>query len=201
MINGIVHGITVDYSRDVLFDGLGVKRLKESYMRDDETSPQERFAYVSKAFSSNEEHAQRLYEYSSKHWLSYSTPILSFGRSQRGLPISCFLPYLDDSAEGLVNTLAEVNWLSMLGGGVGIGIGIRSADDKSVGVMPHLRTYDASSWRIDKVALAVVVMLLILIFPIQISLYFSRCENQREIPTCGLSTYTTESTSQMTSWK
>jgi ribonucleoside-diphosphate reductase alpha chain len=33
----------------------------------------------------------------------------------------------------------------MLGGGVGIGIGIRSTDDKSVGVMPHLRTYDASS--------------------------------------------------------
>ena len=33
----------------------------------------------------------------------------------------------------------------MLGGGVGIGVGIRSADDKSVGVMPHLRTYDASS--------------------------------------------------------
>jgi ribonucleoside-diphosphate reductase alpha chain len=33
----------------------------------------------------------------------------------------------------------------MLGGGVGIGIGIRSADDKSVGVMPHLRTYDAAS--------------------------------------------------------
>ena len=33
----------------------------------------------------------------------------------------------------------------MLGGGVGIGMGIRSADDKSVGIMPHLRTYDASS--------------------------------------------------------
>lgn len=58
---------------------------------------------------------------------------------------NCFLPYLDDSAEGLVDTLAEVNWLSMLGGGVGIGLGIRSADDKSVGIMPHLRTYDASS--------------------------------------------------------
>jgi ribonucleoside-diphosphate reductase alpha chain len=141
----IVHGITVDYSRDSLFDDLGVKRLRESYMRDDEQSPQERFAYVSKTFSSNPEHAQRLYEYSSRHWLSYSTPILSFGRSKRGLPISCFLPYLDDSAEGLVNTLSEVNWLSMLGGGVGIGLGIRSADDKSVGIMPHLRTYDASS--------------------------------------------------------
>ena len=140
-----VHGITVDFSRDSLFDTLGLKRLKESYMREDEESPQERFAYVSNAFGSNPAHSQRLYEYSSKHWLSYSTPILSFGRSSRGLPISCFLPYLDDSAEGLVDTLSEVNWLSMLGGGVGIGIGIRSADDKSVGVMPHLRTYDASS--------------------------------------------------------
>lgn len=137
--------IVIDYSRDSLFDELGIKRLKESYMKEDETSPQERFAHVSKAFGSNPEHAQRLYEYSSKHWLSYSTPILSFGRSSRGLPISCFLPYLHDSAEGLVDCLAEVNWLSMLGGGVGIGIGIRSSDDKSVGVMPHLRTYDASS--------------------------------------------------------
>jgi len=140
-----VHGIRVDYSRDALFDELGIKRLRESYMKDDEQSPQERFAYVSKAFGTNDAHAQRLYEYSSKHWLSYSTPILSFGRSARGLPISCFLPYLHDSSAGLVDCLSEVNWLSMLGGGVGIGIGIRSADDKSVGVMPHLRTYDASS--------------------------------------------------------
>jgi len=141
----IVHGIEVDYSRDNLFDELGIKRLQESYMKEEEKSPQERFAYVSKAFGSNPEHSQRLYEYSSRHWLSYSTPVLSFGRSKRGLPISCFLPYLHDSAEGLVDCLAEVNWLSMLGGGVGIGIGIRSTDDKSVGVMPHLRTYDASS--------------------------------------------------------
>ena len=141
----IVHGITVDYGRDKLFDELGLKRLKESYMKDEEKSPQERFAYVSTAFGSDKEHAQRLYDYSSRHWLSYSTPILAFGRTKRGLPISCFLPYLHDSAEGLVDCLSEVNWLSMLGGGIGIGIGIRSTDDKSVGVMPHLRTYDASS--------------------------------------------------------
>jgi len=140
----VVHGITVEYSRDQLFDELGIKRLKESYMREDEESPQERFAFVSSQFGSNPEHAQRLYDYSSRHWLSYSTPILSFGRSARGLPISCFLPYLHDSAEGLVECLSEVNWLSMLGGGVGIGVGIRSSDEKSVGIMPHLKTYDAS---------------------------------------------------------
>jgi ribonucleoside-diphosphate reductase alpha chain len=140
-----VKDIDVDLSRDQLFDELGIKRLKESYMREDEQSPQERLAYVSATFGSNREHARRLYDYASRHWLSYSTPILSFGRSARGLPISCFLPYLHDSSSGLVDTLSEVNWLSMLGGGVGIGIGIRSADDKSVGIMPHLRTYDASS--------------------------------------------------------
>jgi ribonucleoside-diphosphate reductase alpha chain len=144
-MNDIVHGIKVDYSRDGLFDELGKLRLKESYMKDEETSPQERFAFVSKQFGSNPEHAQRLYEYSSKHWLSYSTPILSFGRSKRGMPISCFLNYIEDTAEGLVDNLSETNWLSMLGGGVGIGFGIRSADDKSTGVMPHLKMYDASS--------------------------------------------------------
>ena len=145
MTPGIVHGIKVDYSRDILFDELGIKRLKESYMREDEKSPQERFAYVSNAFGSNKDHAQRLYDYCSKHWLSYSTPILSFGRSKRGLPISCFLNFIEDTAEGLVDNLSETNWLSMLGGGVGIGFGIRSADDKSTGVMPHLKMYDASS--------------------------------------------------------
>ena len=137
--------IVIDRERDRLFDELGLKRLRESYMRADEDSPQQRFAFVSKQFGTDRRHAQRLYDYASKHWLSYSTPILSFGRSSRGLPISCFLPYLPDSSKGLVDTLAEVNWLSMLGGGVGIGIGIRASDDKSVGVMPHLRTYDASS--------------------------------------------------------
>jgi len=131
--------------RDGLFDELGIARLKESYMMDHELSPQERLAYVSKSFSSNPEHAQRLYDYASKHWLSYSTPILSYGKSSRGLPISCYLNYIHDSAEGLVDNLSETNWLSMLGGGVGIGFGIRSSDDKSTGVMPHLKMYDASS--------------------------------------------------------
>ena len=137
-------GIQIDLSRDELFDKLGIQRLKESYMREDEESPQHRFAYVSKKFSSNPEHAQRLYEYSSKHWLSYSTPRLAYGRVQKGMPISCFLNYIDDTAEGLVQNLSETNWLSMLGGGVGIGFGIRASDEKSVGVMPHLKTYDAS---------------------------------------------------------
>ena len=137
-------GIQIDLSRDELFDKLGINRLRESYMREEEESPQERFAFVSLQFASNLEHAQRLYDYASRHWLSYSTPILSYGRSKKGMPISCFLNYINDTAEGLVENLSETNWLSMLGGGVGIGFGIRASDDKSTGVMPHLKTYDSS---------------------------------------------------------
>jgi ribonucleoside-diphosphate reductase alpha chain len=99
--------VNIDLERDGLFDDLGLTRLRESYMREDESSPQERFAYVCEQFGSNPDHAQRLYEYTSKHWLSLSTPILSYGRSKRGMPISCFLSYLDDSAEGLVDTLSS----------------------------------------------------------------------------------------------
>lgn len=136
--------IQIDYSKNSLFDSLGIQRLKDSYMMDGEKDPQERFAFVSEKFASNPQHAQRLYNYSSSHWLSYSTPILSFGRSKKGLPISCYLNYIEDTAEGLVDNLTETNWLSMLGGGVGVHMGIRGVDEKSTGLMPHIKTYESS---------------------------------------------------------
>lgn len=137
--------VVIDLTKDALFDNLGLTRLKDSYMAEGEVSPQERFAFVSEKFSSNPAHAQRLYNYSSDHWLSYSTPILSFGRNKKGQPISCFLNAVVDTAHGLVDNLSETNWLSMMGGGVGVHMMIRGADDKSVGVMPHLKVYDSSS--------------------------------------------------------
>lgn len=136
--------IKIDKNRDVLFDAFGIKRLRDSYMLKTESSPQERFAYVAARVGTDKDHAQRLYDYASKHWLSFSTPILSLGRTNHGLPISCYLAYLADTSKGLLETLTEVNQLSMVGGGVGIGVKIRSSDDKSTGVMAHMNTYDAS---------------------------------------------------------
>ena len=136
--------LKIDLTKDNLFDELGITRLKESYMRPEENSPQERFAFLAETFGTDKEHAQRIYNYASRHWLSFSTPILSFGRTSQGLPVSCFLSYMEDSSDGLIDTLSEVNRLSMLGGGIGIHLGIRSADEKSVGVMPHLKIYDAA---------------------------------------------------------
>ena len=43
------------------------------------------FARVASYFSDDAEHAQRLYDYMSKHWFMPSTPILSNGGTNRGL--------------------------------------------------------------------------------------------------------------------
>lgn len=137
--------LTMIESRNELLDTLGQIRLRDSYMRPEETSPQQRFAFVATSFCGGDmELAERLYLYISKHWLSPSSPQLSFGRTKQGLPIACFLPYLPDTTRGLIDTWAEVSELSVIGGGIGLGVGIRQPDDKSVGIIPHLRTYDAS---------------------------------------------------------
>ena len=134
--------IEKDYSKDNLFDYVGMSRLRESYLMPFETSPQERYAYVAEVFGSNPEHSQRLYKYISNHWLSLSTPLLSYHKQRRGLPISCYLSWIDDSSEGLVESLAEICYLSMSGGGVGIGMGMRAADRKSTGVISHSKVYE-----------------------------------------------------------
>lgn len=137
--------IITDLSKNNLFDILGLLRLKESYMKLEEENPQERFAFIASSFCNGDlELGQRLYNYMSSHWLSPSSPQLSFGRTKQGLPIACFLPYLPDTTRGLIDTWAEVSELSVIGGGIGIGVGIRQPDEKSVGIIPHLRTYDAS---------------------------------------------------------
>ena len=140
-----VHGIKVDYSRDELFSESGLTRLKEGYLIEGEVSPQERFAYVSKTFSSNPEHAQRLYDYSSKMWLSYATPILSYGKTKRSLPISCFASHLGDSIGSILGTSSETRMLAVVGGGVGLHVRLRPGDRKSSGIIPHLKTYDVDT--------------------------------------------------------
>lgn len=140
-----MYNIKRDYSKDALFDELGLRRLRDSYMMPEETSPQDRFAKVVAQFASNQKHAERVYSYVANQQLSLSTPILAFGRTKNSLPISCYLSYLPDTSEGLVNTLQETCWLSMGGGGIGIHIDIRSSDSKSVGVMRHLKVYEMAS--------------------------------------------------------
>ena len=109
----------IDYDRDELLTDFGKTTLKDRYLLPNENSPQDGFMRAAKAFSDNDEMAQRIYDYASKLWFMFSTPILSNGGANRGMPISCFLNYVGDSREGLTGHYTENAWLASIGGGIG----------------------------------------------------------------------------------
>lgn len=142
--------IKIDLNRDKYLSEFSIKTLQDRYLVDGETSPQHAFARAAKAFADDEAHAQRLYDYASKLWFMFSTPILSNGGTKRGLPISCFLNYVDDSRLGITSHYTENAFLSSVGGGVGGYWGdIRSVGSKtsngseSTGVIPFVKVVDA----------------------------------------------------------
>jgi len=61
--------------------------------------------------------SDKLYEYVSKGWVSFSSPVwANFGVS-KGLPISCFGSYVDDNMGSILYTHAEVGMMTKYGGG------------------------------------------------------------------------------------
>jgi ribonucleoside-diphosphate reductase alpha chain len=142
-------GINIDLSKDELLTDQAAKLLKDYYMIDGEDSPQQAYARAAVAYSYGDmELAQRVYDGVSKGWFMFSSPILSNatlpGEKVKALPISCFLSYVPDSLEGLIQHTSELRWLSVKGGGVGGHWNhVRSVSDKAPGPMPFLHTVDA----------------------------------------------------------
>jgi ribonucleoside-diphosphate reductase alpha chain len=139
----------LDHSRDALFTAFGKATLKDRYLLPGE-SFQDLFARVAKAYSDDEDHAQRIYDYMSKHWFMPATPILSNGGTDRGLPISCFLNRVEDSMPGIAERWNENVFLASGGGGLGTYYGdVRSIKEKvgrvgeTSGVISFLRVNDA----------------------------------------------------------
>ena len=142
--------INIDYRKDKLLTEFSLKTLQDRYLVGDEKSPQEGFARAAQAFADDEAHAQRLYDYASNLWFMFATPVLSNGGTQRGLPISCFLNYVEDSREGITGHYTENAYLSSFGGGIGGSWSdVRSQGTKtskgseSTGVMPFVKVVDS----------------------------------------------------------
>lgn len=118
-------------------------------MREYEKTPDEAFKRTAYAFCGGNEHlAERIYSYIKKNWFMFSSPILSNAPEKdekvRGLPISCFLGYVPDTLEGLIDHTSELRWLSVKGGGVGgHWSDVRSVSDIAPGPIPFLHTVDA----------------------------------------------------------
>jgi len=142
-------GIKIDKERDNELTEQAYKLLKDYYCSENETSPQQAFARAAVAYCYGDmELAQRIYDAVSKGWFMYASPVLSNapmpGEAVKALPISCFLTYVPDSLEGLIDHSAELRWLSVKGGGVGgHWSDIRAVSNKAPGPMPFLHTVDA----------------------------------------------------------
>ncbi|MFT5488683.1 MAG: ribonucleoside-diphosphate reductase alpha chain, partial [Alphaproteobacteria bacterium] len=151
-------GITVKINRDrdANLTDFGKAVLTDRYLMPGEEY-QDLFARVSCHFADDSAHAQRIYDYMSNLWFMPSTPILSNGGTERGLPISCFLNEATDSLDGIVNLWNENVWLASLGGGIGSYWGnLRSigekvgANGKTSGIIPFIRVMDSLTLAISQ---------------------------------------------------
>ncbi len=131
------------------FSDHAISLLENYYMMEGDTTPLDAFKRASQAFSARDkELADRILSYVENGWFMFSSPILSNarleGQKKSGLPISCFLTYVDDSLEGLISHSEELRWMSVLGGGVGgHWSNVRSVSDKAPGPIPFIKTIDS----------------------------------------------------------
>ena len=141
--------IKLDLSRDKLLSEQATQLLKDYYMIKGESSPQEAFARAALAYCDGDyKFAQRIYDYASKQWFMFASPVLSnaprWGEPFKALPISCFLSYVGDTLEDLISHNTEVAWLSVKGGGVGgHWSNVRAVSDKAPGPIPFLKVVDS----------------------------------------------------------
>lgn len=146
--------VKINNSKNDLLADYSVSMLKDFYLAEGEKSPQEAYARAATAWATfkgetDEELAQRLYDYVSNKWFMFASPVLSNapvanGKSNKGMPISCFLTYVPDTLEGLIEHSSELRWLSVLGGGVGgHWSDVRTVSDVAPGPIPFLHTVDA----------------------------------------------------------
>lgn len=140
--------LKVDYSRNSDFSEQALTLLKDYYCLPDE-DPQDALARASLAYCEGDlDFAQRIYDYASKRWFMFASPVLSnapaAGTEPRGLPISCFLTYIPDTLPGLIDHNSELSWLSVKGGGVGgHWSDVRGISEKSPGPIPFMKVVDS----------------------------------------------------------
>ena len=140
-------GIIINEENNKYLSEQAYALLKDYYCRDGET-PQQSYARAAVAYSYGDKaFAQRIYNYASRSWFMFASPVLSNaplpGEEPKGLPISCFLTYVGDTLESLIAHNSEVAWLSVKGGGVGgHWSDVRGVTEKSPGVIPFLKVVD-----------------------------------------------------------
>lgn len=149
--------IKVDPDADARLTTAGRDALTKRYMSvGTDFEPQDVFRRVAAWYSDDEEMAQRVYGYISKHWMMPATPVLTNGGTERGLPISCYLNDTDDTIASIIDQWKETALLSSKGGGVGTSydrlraIGEATRGGKTSGVVSFAKVEDSVTLAISQ---------------------------------------------------
>ncbi|MNO64140.1 Ribonucleoside-diphosphate reductase subunit alpha 2 [compost metagenome] len=163
-------GETIDASRDLLFDYIGLLTLSERYLATDFDGrtmelPQERYMIIAMYLMHKEpadkriEYVKEAYWAMSNIYMTAATPTMSnAGKKVAGQLSSCFIDTIDDSLEGIFDSNTDVARLSKMGGGIGVYLGkvrargsdIRGHKNTSSGVIPWIRQLNNTAVSVDQ---------------------------------------------------
>ena len=155
---------TLIYDRDFQYDYFGFKTLERSYLLriDGQVVERPQHMLMRTAVGIHGEDIESVlqtYHLLSEKWFTHATPTLFNAGTPKPQLSSCFLLSMqDDSIEGIYNTLTQCAKISQSAGGIGLSIHniraegsyIRGTNGTSNGIVPMLRTFDATARYVDQ---------------------------------------------------
>ena len=146
--------------RDYDFSYFGIKTLLKMFLNEHET-PQYMFMRVALGIhGKNDPNSVReTYDYMSQKFFTHATPTLFNSGTKSPQLSSCFLTGIkEDSIAGMYDTLKDCALISKWSGGLGIhihnvrakGSHIRGTDGTSDGLVPMLRTFNATARHVNQ---------------------------------------------------
>ena len=139
--------------RDYLLGYFALKTLQKGYLNPGET-PQYMFMRVAVGIHGSDLKAIReSYDLMSQKFFTHATPTLFNAGTPRPQMSSCFLISVEDSIEGIYDTLKKCAHISKWSGGIGMhvssirsaGCEIKGTRGKTDGIIPMLRVFNATA--------------------------------------------------------
>jgi len=153
----------IDYERDFLIDFFGFKTLEKGYLLKINNMPIERLSdmwmRVAIGIHFNDMNGvKETYNLMSQKYFTHATPTLFNAGLKCGQLSSCFLLDMQDSVDGIFKTLSDCAKISKWSGGIGVNISnirakgskVKGTGGKSDGILPLLRTYNATARHINQ---------------------------------------------------
>ncbi len=154
----------IDYDRDYLIDYFGFKTLERAYLLKVNKvvveRPQHMWMRVALEIHGDDlDNVKKTYDLLSTLTYTHATPTLFNSGTQRPQLSSCFLlEMVDDSIDGIYDTLKECAQISKWAGGIGLhihnvrgtGSSIRGTNGTSNGIIPMLRVFNSTARYVDQ---------------------------------------------------